>query len=98
MAREDKVRAVDRAFAETRLSVARAFLQQADISLQLVEGSLRNATVVSSAVLAGIAESFGDGCHPVVDRRMALARVECTKDSLTGRGSMGLDRPARLGQ
>ena len=57
MAREDKTRAVDRAYAETRLSAARAFLQQADISLQLVEGPLRNATVVSSAVLAAIAAS-----------------------------------------
>jgi hypothetical protein len=33
----------------------RAYLQQADISLQLVDGLRRNATVVSSAVLAGIA-------------------------------------------
>lgn len=57
MAREDKTRAVDRTYAETRLSAARAFLQQADISLQLVDGPLRNATVVSSAVLAGIAAS-----------------------------------------
>ena len=55
MAREDKTRSVDRAHAETRLSDARAFLQQADISLQLVDGPRRNATVVSSAVLAGIA-------------------------------------------
>jgi len=55
MAREDKTRAADRAYAETRLSDARAFLQQAEISLQFVEGGRRNATVVSSAVLAGIA-------------------------------------------
>lgn len=55
MTREDKTREVDRAYAETRLSDARAFLQQADISLQLVDGPRRNATVVSSAVLAGIA-------------------------------------------
>jgi hypothetical protein len=57
MAREDKTRAVDRGYAETRLSAARAFLQQADISLQLGQGPVRNATVVSSAVLAGIAAS-----------------------------------------
>jgi hypothetical protein len=55
MAREDKTRSVDRAHAETRLSDARAFLQQAEISLQLVDGPRRSATVVSSAVLAGIA-------------------------------------------
>jgi len=55
MTREDKTRAVDRTYAETRLSDARAYLQQADISLQLVDGPRRNATVVSSAVLAGIA-------------------------------------------
>ena len=55
MAREDKTRPVDRAHAETRLNDARAFLQQADISLQFVDGPRRNAIVVSSAVLAGIA-------------------------------------------
>ncbi len=55
MAREDKTRAVDRTYAETRLGDARAYLQQADISLRLVEGPRRNATVASSAVLAGIA-------------------------------------------
>jgi|SRR5664279_2468120 len=57
MARSDKTRAVDRAYAETRLSDARAYLQQAEISLQFVDGSRRNATVVSSAVIAGIAAS-----------------------------------------
>jgi hypothetical protein len=55
MAREDKTRAADRTYAETRLSDARAYLQQADISLHLVDGPRRYATVVSSAVLAGIA-------------------------------------------
>jgi hypothetical protein len=55
MAREDKTRTADRAFAETRLSDARAYLQQADISLELVEGPRRAATAVSSAVLAGVA-------------------------------------------
>lgn len=55
MTREDKTRAVDRTYAKTRLSDARAYLQQADISLQLVDGPRRNATVASSAVLAGIA-------------------------------------------
>jgi hypothetical protein len=55
MTREDKTRAVDRTYAETRLTDARAYLQQAEISLQLVDGPRRNATVVSSAVLAGIA-------------------------------------------
>jgi len=55
MAREDKTRSVDRGHAETRLNDARAFLQQADLSLRLVDGPRRNATVVSSAVLAGIA-------------------------------------------
>ena len=57
MAREDKTRAADRTHAETRLNDARAYLQQADISLQLVDGPRRHATVVSSAVLAGIAAS-----------------------------------------
>jgi len=57
MARADKTRAVDRAYAETRLSGARAFLQQAEISLQLIDGTHRCPTVVSSAVLAGIAAS-----------------------------------------
>ena len=57
MAREDKTRRVDRAYAETRLNDARAYLQQAEISRQLVEGPRRDATVVSSAVLAGIAAS-----------------------------------------
>lgn len=55
MAREDRTRAVDSTYAETRLSDARAFLQQAEISLELVDGPRRSATVVSSAVLAGIA-------------------------------------------
>lgn len=55
MAREDKTRPVDRAHAENRLNDARAFLQQAEISLQFVDGPRRHATVVSSAVLAGIA-------------------------------------------
>jgi len=55
MAREDKTRAVARSYAETWLGDARAYLQQADISLQLVDGPRRNATVVSSGVLAGIA-------------------------------------------
>lgn len=57
MARDDKTRPVDRAHAEARLRKARAFLQQADISLQLVDGRERYATAVSSAVLAGIAAS-----------------------------------------
>jgi len=57
MAREDKTRAVDRNYADTRLSDARAFLQQANLSLRLVDGPRRNSTVVSSAVLAGIAAS-----------------------------------------
>lgn len=57
MAKEDKTRVVDRAYADIRLNDARAFLQQAEISLQLVEGPRRDATVVSSAVLAGIAAS-----------------------------------------
>lgn len=57
MAREGKTRAADWAYAETRLSDARAYLQQAEISLQFVDGSRRNATVVSSAVIAGIAAS-----------------------------------------
>lgn len=55
MAREDKTRAADRTYAEIRLSDAQAYLQQAEISLQLVDGPRRYATVVSSAVLAGIA-------------------------------------------
>lgn len=55
MAREDKTRAVDRTYAETRLGDARAYLQQADISRQFVDGPRRHATVVSTAVLAGIA-------------------------------------------
>jgi len=55
MAREDKTRAADRAQADIRLSDARAYLQQAEISLQLVDGPRRYATVVSSAVLAGVA-------------------------------------------
>lgn len=57
MARADKTRTVDRAYAETRLSDARAYLQQAEISLQLVAGPRRHATVVSSAALAGITAS-----------------------------------------
>lgn len=55
MAREDKTRPVDRVHAQARLDDARAFLQQAEISLQFVDGPRRNATGVSSAVLAGIA-------------------------------------------
>lgn len=55
MAREDKTRPVDRVHAQARLDDARAFLQQAEISLQFVDGPRRNATAVSSAVLAGIA-------------------------------------------
>ncbi len=57
MVREDKTRPVDRAHADVRLSDARAFLRQADISLQLIDGPRRGTTAVSSAVLAGIAAS-----------------------------------------
>ena len=56
MAREEKTRAVDRAYAETRLSAARVS-PAGGHQPPLVEGPLRNATVVSSAVLAGIAAS-----------------------------------------
>jgi len=55
MARVDKTRPADRAFADARLDGARAFLQQAEMSLALVDGTGRNAAVLSSAVLAGIA-------------------------------------------
>lgn len=55
MAREGKTREFARTDAETRLRKARAFLQQADISRQHVDGPERNTAVVSSAVLAGIA-------------------------------------------
>ena len=55
MAREDKTRVVDRTYAETRLGDTPAYLQQADVSRQLVDGPRRHATVVSSAVLAGVA-------------------------------------------
>jgi hypothetical protein len=55
MVREDKTRSVDRTHAETRLNDARAYLQQAEISLQFVDDPRRYATVVSSGVLAGIA-------------------------------------------
>lgn len=57
MAREDKTRSLNQAHAETRLIDARTFLEQADISLQLVDGPRRHAVVASSAVLAGIAAS-----------------------------------------
>lgn len=55
MARADKTRPADRALMETRLRDAHAFVRQAEISLELIDGPRRNATVVSSAVLAGIA-------------------------------------------
>lgn len=51
MTREDKTRTF-RMFVEVRLGDARAYLQQAAISLQLVDGPQRHATVVSSAILA----------------------------------------------
>ncbi len=57
MVRADKTRQVDRTYGDTRLSDARAFLQQADISLQMVDGPRRGATAVSSAALAGVAAS-----------------------------------------
>ena len=55
MARADKTRPAGRTQAATRLADAHAFLQQAEISAELIDGPRRDATVVSSAVLAGIA-------------------------------------------
>lgn len=55
MVREDKARTASLVDAETRLNDARAYLQQAEISLELVRGPRVAATVVSSAVLAGVA-------------------------------------------
>lgn len=57
MARTDKERTVDRNFAVARLGAARAFLQQAEMSLDYVDGVYKFTTVVSSAILAGIAAS-----------------------------------------
>ncbi len=57
MARTDKERTVDRSFAVARLGVARAFLQQAEVSLDYVDGIHKFTTVISSAILAGIAAS-----------------------------------------
>ena len=57
MARTDKETAIDRNFAVARLGAARAFLQQAEMSLEYVEGIHKFTTVVSSAILAGIAAS-----------------------------------------
>src|SRR5699024_11879427 len=53
--RQDKTRDVDSAYAATRMEDAQAYLQQAQISLDYVEGTRRYATVVSAAVIAGIA-------------------------------------------
>jgi len=78
MARDDKTRAVNRAFADNRLDGARAFLQQAEISLQLVDGPGRNATVVSSAVLAGIA-ACDAACALALGRVSAGAHDQAVK-------------------
>lgn len=55
MARRDKEQAVDRTFALTRLDDARAYLQQAEFTLELADASRRNAAAASSAIQAGIA-------------------------------------------
>jgi hypothetical protein len=55
MPREDRIGSAGRVEALARLDDARAFLQQAELSLELVDGSRRYAVAVSSAVLAGIA-------------------------------------------
>ena len=55
MTRQDKTRDVDSAYAATRMDDAQAYLQQAQISLDYVEGTRRYATVVSAAAIAGIA-------------------------------------------
>lgn len=55
MARADKIQHRDRTYAGARLGDARAFLQQAEISRELVEGDRRHTTAASSAILAGVA-------------------------------------------
>lgn len=55
MTRQDKTRDVDKTYAAIRLSDAHAFLQQAEMSLEYVDGARRYATVVSAAATAGIA-------------------------------------------
>jgi hypothetical protein len=46
---------VERSYALGRLAAARAFLQQAVLSSELVEGPYNHSTVVSAATIAGIA-------------------------------------------
>src|SRR5699024_3015594 len=55
MTRQDKTRVVDKAYSATRMHDARAYLHQAQISLEHVQGARRYATVVSAAALAGMA-------------------------------------------
>lgn len=57
MTRADKQQEVGRAFATSRLEEARAFLQQAEVSLEAVGGPYRSTAAASSAMLAGIAAS-----------------------------------------
>lgn len=57
MAREGKLQSVDRAFVETRLADAHAYVQQATTTLELVDGPQRFKAAMSSAILAGIAAS-----------------------------------------
>lgn len=55
MTRQDKTRDVDKAYAATRMNDAHALLQQAQVSLEAVDGTRRYATVVSAATITGIA-------------------------------------------
>lgn len=55
MARQDRIRRASRHDGDVRLQQAEAFLEQAELSVDLIAGPGRGNAVVSSAVLAAIA-------------------------------------------
>jgi uncharacterized protein (DUF1810 family) len=55
MTRRSRTTGVERSYALARLSAAQAYLQQAVLSRELVEGPFGHSTVVSAATIAGIA-------------------------------------------
>lgn len=78
MSRTDKTQPAHRRQAETPLDDARAYLQQAQISAELVDGSRRHATVASSAVLAGIAATDA-ACAAKLGEIAAGSHAQATK-------------------
>lgn len=98
MSRQDKTRDVDSAYAATRMKDARAYLQQAQVSLDYVEGTRRYATVVSAAAIAGIAAT-DVVCARTLGKVSAGAHNQAAKllSTIYGSEKAGIDLSKLLG-